>query len=397
MGRLLTSFYRMCGLLGLTLGALILLACGGSVAVVEPTTTPEPIVPTRTPQPATVTPTVAATKTAVLSPPPRIMATAALIEASPTPTIDIPPPELARFGVTGPLEYVADAVAAGLPVGATLNWRAVANPPVPDGIDYWQMLRLSDDGLMPDWSDIETIVEAQPGAFWLVGNEPDVPWQDGITAERYAELYHEAYTFIKALDPSAVIGAGGVSMPSPLRLAYLDAVLQSYEARYGVAMPVDLWSVHAFTLREEQDSWGIGIPPGMDDTGGRLFEIDDHGDVDIFIQHVRDFRSWMAANGYQDTSLAVTEFGILLPTDYGFPDEFVAEYLQQAIEFMRTATDETGLPADNNRLVQAWFWYSLYDDGAYPTGDLYDPATRELTPVGRAYRDYVLSIRIRVP
>jgi hypothetical protein len=307
--------------------------------------------------------------------------------------VDLTPRELARFGIAGPVEYVLDAAAAGLPFGSTLNWRTSADPPVPNAVSFWQMLRLSDEGIFPPSADLEPILAGRPGSVWLIGNEPDVPWQDGITAERYAELYHEAYTFIKERDPSAVIGAGGVAMPSALRLAYLNDILQAYETQYGEPMPVDLWSVHAFTLREEVDSWGVGIPPGREETAGSLFEIDDHGDVAIFTQHLRDFRSWLAENGYRDTPVAVTEFGILLPTDYGFPDELVADYLRQTIEFMRTARDgETGYPADGNRLVQNWFWYSLYDDGSYPTGDLYDPSTDTLTPVGQAYRDYILSL-----
>ncbi|MEZ4517808.1 MAG: hypothetical protein R3C44_13640 [Chloroflexota bacterium] len=190
----------------------------------------------------------------------------------------------------------------------------------------------------------------------------------------------------------AVIGAGGISIPSPLRLAYLDRDCETYQARYGTPMPVDIWSVHAFTLREEEGSWGVGIPPGEEATTGELYEIEQHGDVALFIRHIHDFRAWMAANGYQNTPLAVTEFGILLPADYGFPDELVANYMRTTIEYMRTATGETGYPADDNRLVQYWFWYSIYDDGAYPTGDLYDPGTGELTPLGEAYREYVLSL-----
>lgn len=382
---------------------LALAACNSSpeatpTPTLNPTDTPEPILPTRTPTPAptagaaaeppTATPALP-TATATIAPSPTRRAT-----ATPTPTISLSPAELKRFGVAGPLEYVLGAVAAGLPFGSVLNWRVNAEPPVPADTDYWQMLRLSDEGIYPPPDELAELVEAYPGAVWLVGNEPDVPWQDGITAERYAELYHEAYTFIKQRDPTAIIGAGGVAMPSPLRLAYLDTVMETYESRFGESLPVDLWSVHAFTLREEQDSWGVGIPPGMDATAGQLFEIEDHGDVDIFTQHIRDFRAWMADNGYRDTPLAVTEFGILLPEDYGFPDELVAEYMRQTIEFMRTATDdETGHPASDNLLVQFWFWYSLYDeDGGYPTGDLFDPQAGMLSFLGEAYRDYVYSL-----
>lgn len=371
---------------------LIVVACSPAPTAPTPTPvpteTPEPIVPTRTPA-AEVTPE-------------QIDATAASPQATPSaipaPTntpvaITLPAAELARFGVAGPLEQVAEAVAAGVPMGAYLNWRTAADPPVPPEVAFWQMLRLWDAEFYPPLDQVAAIIDAQPGAVWLIGNEPDVPWQDGVTAEQYAELYQEAYRFIKGRDPSAVIGAGGVAMPSPLRLAYLDDVLAHYETTFGEPMPVDLWSVHAFTLREELDSWGVGIPPGMDATSGQLFEIEDHADVEIFSQHVRDFRAWLAANGYRETPLAVTEFGILLPADYGFPDEVVADYLRRTMELMRTATDSaTGYPADGDRLVQVWFWYSLYDEGAYPTGDLFDPATGTLTALGEAYRAYVLSL-----
>lgn len=369
--------------------ALVLAGCSSTPAIVPtpaPTKTPEPIVPTRTPL-----------VVAPAQPSPAATTVATVVVPTPVPTntplpVELSPAELARFGVAGPLEHVEGAVAAGVPFGSVLDWRTALDPPVPADVSYWQMLRLWDGTFYPPLAEIEPIIDVQPGAVWLIGNEPDVPWQDGVTAERYAELYHEAYTFIKDRDPSAVIGAGGVAMPSPLRLAYLDAVLAHYEARYGAPMPVDLWSVHAFTLREERDSWGIGIPPGMDETSGQLFEIEDHADVDIFRGHIRDFRSWLAANGYRETPLAVTEFGILLPADYGFPEEIVAEHLRQTMDFMRSATDaDTGYPADGDRLVQIWFWYSLYDEGAYPTGNLYDPATG-LTPLGEAYREYLLTL-----
>lgn len=372
------------------LAMLFLAACSGEVQVTGATDTPEPIVPTRTLEPEQERPTAMATVTATIN--------AATPIPTPVPTatpmsVNLPPEDLARFGMAGPLEHARPAAEAGLPFGSMLNWRTDADPTLPVGTEFWQMLRLSDEGISPAWDEVERVLAAQPGSVWLVGNEPDVPWQDGITAERYAELYHEAYTFIKSRDPSAVIGAGGIAMPSALRLAYLDDVLREYEARFGEAMPVDLWSVHAFTLREELDSWGIGIPPGRDETTGELLEIEDHGNVELFKQHIRDFRSWLAANGYQDVPIAVTEFGILLPSDYGFPPEFVADYMRETIEFMRTAADETtGLPSDGNRLVQFWFWYSLDDSGAYPTGDMFEPSTGELTLVGQAYRDYILSL-----
>ena len=72
--------------------------------------------------------------------------------------------------------------------------------------------------------------------------------------------------------------------------------------------------------------------------------------------------------------LAVTEFGILHPSDYGFPPEVVAEFMVDTFDFFMTAANDTGYPADDYRLVQWWFWYSVFDSGDFPTGNLYDPA-----------------------
>jgi hypothetical protein len=104
--------------------------------------------------------------------------------------------------------------------------------------------------------------------------------------------------------------------------------------------------------------------------------------------HVVRFREWMAANGYGDRPLAATEFGILLPEDYGFPPEFVQDYLRQAYDYLLTATGPAGLAADGGRLVQYAFWYSLYDDGDYYIGNLFDGRSGDLTALGRAFIDH---------
>ena len=61
----------------------------------------------------------------------------------------------------------------------------------------------------------------------------------------------------------------------------------------------------------------------------------------------------------------------------------------ETYEYFRTATGEHGLASDGGRLVQYAFWYSLHDEGAYPTGNLYDVERGVLTPLGEAYIRYV--------
>jgi hypothetical protein len=128
----------------------------------------------------------------------------------------------------------------------------------------------------------------------------------------------------------------------------------------------------------------------MDVDQGWLYEIADHDDLEIFKSNLIAFRVWMNERGYRDRPLALTEFGILMPADFGFPPHVVAEFMRETFDFLVTAADETiGYPADNNRLVQWWFWYSVYDGQEFPTGNLYDPDTDTLTDLGQVFADYV--------
>ena len=98
----------------------------------------------------------------------------------------------------------------------------------------------------------------------------------------------------------------------------------------------------------------------------------------------------MAARGYGNRPLVVTEYGILMPPDFGFSPDVVAEFMTGTFDFFLSSANGNGYPADGNRLVQWWFWYSLYDPGDFPSGNLYDPNTGEMTAVGQAFRQYVI-------
>jgi hypothetical protein len=48
--------------------------------------------------------------------------------------------------------------------------------------------------------------------------------------------------------------------------------------------------------------------------------------------------------------------------DYGFDYPQVRDFMLGSFDVMLNTTDaEWGLPADGNRLVQRWCWYSLAD------------------------------------
>lgn len=356
-----------------------------------PSRTPQPIFPTSTRGPGGAESTTGSTPTA------RPTATAT---ADPR---RCPLPDcLSRVGVSGRLADIGAADAAGLPFGNYFDWWLNDDPPAMVGQPaaagetpgvsprYWQLVPTGQDGPQVAWAQIADVVAARPGSMWIVGNEPDVTWQDDVTAEAYAAIYHDVYAFIKERDPAAQIAIAGVAQPSPLRFAYLEQVLATYRDLYDQPMPVDIWTVHAFILREQAGSWGVGIPPGMDQEQGLLVEIADHDDLTIFRQSLITFRDWMAERGYRDRPLAVTEFGILHPADYGFPPEAVMAFMIGASDFMATAKGDNGYPDDDDHLVQYWFWFSVYDHGDFPTGNLYDLEQGRLTAVGQAFRRYVV-------
>lgn len=329
-------------------------------------------------------------------------ASTATSQAITSPTVTTQPPtptsapalssgERWRIGISlpigSPLDYDLDA----LGVGWVMNWRAYAEPPVPAGVEFAQMVRMKGGKLSLDPATITSIAAANPGAIWLISNEPDVRWQDNVTPETYATLYYDAYHAIQAGDPNAIVTAGGIAQPTPLRLAYLDRVRVAYQAQFGAALPVDAWQIHNYMLREERDSWGVDIPPGFSENTGVLYSVDDSGNLDVFKQQIYTFRRWMAERGYQHLPLFITEFGIPMPQDYGFPPERIAEYLRETWRFFATASDSNiGNPNDDGLLVQRWCWFSLAAP-TYPSGDLVDLETGDWTPLGRAWLDWVQS------
>jgi hypothetical protein len=295
------------------------------------------------------------------------------------------------------------------------NWAASVTPERPGGVHYVQLLNTR--SWPPNWQAIDHAIRANRGALWIIGNEPDIASQGGNTPSEYAAIYHEAYTHIKGLDPRAQIAIGGVVMPSPLRLRWLDEALAAYEAQHGTKMPVDVWNIHVQILPEGL-SYGCFLPYGLStlsldeqyrmalnhgDTGSNYYYAY-NADPGIFEQLVRAMRTWMAERGERDKPLIISEYGVLFPSTFianhlqegqqEAGDQMVIAFMQKTFDFLLTATDAaTGYPADGNRLVQQWLWFSVNVPLNEFNGSLYDYETRQMTVFGSAYRDYVAAAR----
>ena len=297
------------------------------------------------------------------------------------------------FGVNPSYGTPTDFHVARLHAGWYVDWGVRPDPPQPAGLEHMQMVHVSEDRYSPDAATLAAIAAAKPDQTWMVGNEPDCIWQGNSTPDQYARVYHEVYATLKSADPTCQVAIGGIVQATPLRLQWLDAMRARYQVLYGRPLPADLWNIHAHILREERGAWGCDIPPGIDVRTGMLWEVEDHDRQDLLIGQIVRFRQWMADHGERDKALLVSEYGILMPDSLGFDTARVQAFMRFTFDYFTSATDPNlGYPADGNRLVQRWAWYSLNDrrfEGHTSWSHLFDPTSKEITGLGLAFENYV--------
>ncbi|MDT8305772.1 MAG: CARDB domain-containing protein [Anaerolineae bacterium] len=317
---------------------------------------------------------------------------------------------LCRYGVNYASSASGDNPAnydlTALYIGWYLNYSANASSGVPEAIKHSAIISLSQTDYVnytyatsPPAATIQQLAAANPGKTWYIGNEPDrVVYQNDLEPHVYAEAYHDLYHLLKAADPTAVVVAGTIVQATPVRLTYLDMVLDHYQTTYGEAMPVDAWSIHGFILNEVScdydlsNCWGAEIPQGVDVGVGEIVTIEDNDNYDLFVERIVRFRSWMAERGYRNTPLYMSEFGILMPAEYGFDAARVNRFMDRTFTYMQNATDPAlGYHYDGNRLVQRWAWYSVADALNF-NGWLYSPVSKALSPMGANFAAFTAAV-----
>jgi len=350
----------------------------------------------------TATPTATHTATPTNTPTPTLTRTPT-ITPSPTPTIH---PIQQRFGVNflgsygALMEYPLESV----PFGWYSDYWFRATPQQSMGREYVQMVPVDSYWYAIDWTSIAATARNNPGALWLIGNEPECVYQANLIPDEYAMRYRKAYVEIKAADPTARVAVGGVVQPTPLRLQWLDMVRARYLSRYGTVMPVDVWNIHNMILKEQAGGDGAGIPAGIDATIGKWYPWQENTNVEIFKSHIVAFRQWMYDRQENNKPLIISEYGVLYPCTYWdtiAPPSCVDRintYMSATFQYMLTATDPTiGYAADGNRLVQRWSWFSLNSPsytqapGVGFEGNLCDPysSPKQLTAYGVHYQNIV--------
>lgn len=333
----------------------------------------------------------------------------------PTPSLFVSPNERIGVGLVYGIADITTYDVSLIEAGWYGDWFSRRYPPHPNGMDYLPLVPLGAASWPPNWSLLSEQARLNPGQTWIIGNESEGYWQERLTPALYAERFHQVCSFLKTEDPTALCAITGVILPSPLRLQWLDLVLQEYQTRYGVPMPVDVWNMHAQMVQEvscayaPERCYGAEIPTGITATEGMTMSLADNASVDLFIQLLRGMRTWMQQRGFQDKPLIISEYGVLYPSDYlsdtvEMGDLVVASFMTRTFEYMLYTTDQQiGMPADGYRLAQRWMWYTLNDQPYnFETsqgfnGGLFDWQNKTypgaLTYFGQVFRNYVVPLK----
>jgi hypothetical protein len=350
-----------------------------------------------------------------------------------------------RYGVSAHqgTQYWLQALKAGWFV----NFTAYPAPGIPSGTEFVPIIRThqdrgADGSYLPTYTVTPALtdtalgaaIDARPGSLWLVGNEPDREWdQDDTYPDVYARAYHQIYYFIKGRDPSAQVGIAGLVQASPGRLQYLDIVWHTYLQEFGRPLPVDVWNMHLYNVPEKRTDGiptvghvALGTDPALailesyDPDGGGPLTLKDtcplgnvycyaeHDNISHFVNQIIAMRTWMKNHGLQHKPLIISEYSILYVFwDYDDPvnpsvcylqDEFggcftqqrVSNYMINTFNYLESATDPNlGYPADNNRLVQQWLWFSLYAPTTGHSSNLLTDDYTTLTQVGQTFQNQV--------
>ncbi len=284
-----------------------------------------------------------------------------------------------------------------------------------------------------DNNSLGYLLDKRPGRMWVVGNEvdraPDPPPDTGVGQgdtypQVYADIYHEVYHYIKAWDPTALVAPSALVQFTPGREQYLDIVWNTYMARYGEPMPVDFWNMHLYILperRPEPDgspnnianvALGTQLAKGIYEAGGDsskcsrddVYCLAEHDNMDVFAEQVVSMRTWMKNHGYQNYPLIITEYSLLYPYEVNgdscsVMDEFGACFTPSRVRqfainsfdyLLNTADPDLGYPLDNNKLVQQWMWYGMYQVGNFSASNLAASGTGPLvlTETGAAFQEW---------
>ena len=147
-------------------------------------------------------------------------------------------------------------------LGATWFLDGGYRPDAPDGTNKIMFV-----GSLPNINSRETgptdvdlfhLAEANPGAVWVIANEPNRRVDDGYTVENIIDDLQAIYKAIKTADSTARIASPpqlnwlftclGCNATFPRGTDWIPEFREAYFFRTGEEPPIDIWTVNAYPL-----------------------------------------------------------------------------------------------------------------------------------------------------
>lgn len=250
------------------------------------------------------------------------------------------------------------------PAGAALLGRGDASQ-LPAGIQF--PFFLSINPTTPE-ADIRALAEQRPGAYWIVGNEPNLPPEFNVdpTAaadpDSYAQALNHYDRLLREIDPSARLvgpnvinwsftctGCPGFQSGAEWTAQMRDA----YVRRYGSEPPFAVWAIHLYDL-----DW-LNLPMG---------------NADRQIAQIQELRAWLdGVPGLAGKPIWLTEVGV----HWGYPSfeirdgkvfpvgEFDFNHMER---YMRTLYGWLNANAEA-QIVERWFIWTSWGGGEERIGE----------------------------
>ena len=206
-----------------------------------------------------------------------------------------------------------------------------------DPTSTWQLGAYdTETGRWSDESGLRQFVRSRDDVDYIVGNERSISTPIGdshVTPIQYAQWYRDAWSLIKAENPSARVGPFGPVAWSP----ELEPVWDAYLHLTGEPMPVDFYPVHKYM-------WPGQTP-------------------DEFWQELTDWVGWLESHRGRawvgPRVYWLTEFGL---PEWGYPEWVTPE---RALEFM---ADIVPRLKENDLGITTWVWWPSGRDTALIRG-----------------------------
>jgi hypothetical protein len=297
----------------------------------------------------------------------------------------------ARFGVIGPA-----ALVAALPrLGATwwYDWGQVAPDPTQHRVGQISLRPQHGDVVRVAASTLADGARQDPGGYWLIGNEPNVPGQDEISPDAYAvELKYYVDT-IKGADPTAKIVAPNVlnfdatcsgCTGMTAGRAWVDAFRAAWANRYGGEPSIDVWGIHAYTI-----SWDK-LP--MTDVTATEAQVSAFSDYLAAVPALAARPIWLSEfgvvwgfDGYTNVSAGCAAAPNCIAPTGPFDQAAVGDYLDHVLTWLTSN--------DSRYRIDRWFVYTTFGNPepfatAYGGVSLLsaNAPTAPLSPLGAIYQ-----------